>query len=775
MPNKTEVTYYGLINQGSTCYLNSILQVLFMTKEFREAVNRSVEENSSQKIGHHLKDLFEDLQIKQTNTSKIIKALDIQNVYEQQDAAEYFEKVLRATSYQASKIFQGELNHVTICKVCDQPTDSIGPFWHLPLELLDSKEIYSVENGIKNFFEPTVFNGDNQMYCENCDIKVDASRQYVINRYPDVLLLLLKRFDFSYKYMSYVKINCNVDFPYELHIPENQTYELYSVVDHSGDLRSGHYYAKIKSQDEGNTWYCFDDTWVSPTELKNCPGKENIARSSSAYLLFYRRKGQDSEEMQQTQNDTLSGPNVHQTKKSLDLDNRDPKTNNMEIENTRWRENRYENSTKEKERDTPDFRPKPKENLAVHVYGTTDKSRDEDEKIDGDDKHITENAEGKAIQKTNSDEQEETQLSGDLNTQKSVRDQSEINDANPNEKQQTWEIDDNTNTLMTGKKADNVSLSDQGKESKQTDGKHEALKTDEYHNTSDEDSNETTFKENGEAPVTGCHHNSVGDVESKENKSEHAHIDHSASYKDQAQKNENVYTDTTGWQKRLDTEHEETSKLLMAQSHQDKRTPHQKKRNTEEDNGPEEEHCLKTHTKCRDDEDVEDCHRQSGTWTKKRQRGEKAAGKEKERSIKNPVQVSAGGRHSSRKSANVPEVSSGSISGENKRSRGKESKVLQYMTEERVHIISEDNQKTTTSMAASKAKKHAMTQPKEKETTLNVELQVAEGNLNLKRSNPHLLCFPVSKKHIKKDRGKKSKNKISKFMCFSTTENGDSD
>ena len=106
-------------------------------------------------------------------------------------------------------------------------------------------------------------------------------------------MLLLKRFEFDYRYMTYVKVNCNVDVPSTLQISEvcmqyislfydgtfltiipvmfstcdqNQTYELYAVVDHFGDLRSGHYTATIKSQDDGK-WYNFNDDTVTLVRL----------------------------------------------------------------------------------------------------------------------------------------------------------------------------------------------------------------------------------------------------------------------------------------------------------------------------------------------------------------------------------------------------------------------------------------------------------------------------------------------------------------------------
>lgn len=37
---------YGLYNQGATCYLNSVLQVLYMTEDFRAAVGRFVKRDT---------------------------------------------------------------------------------------------------------------------------------------------------------------------------------------------------------------------------------------------------------------------------------------------------------------------------------------------------------------------------------------------------------------------------------------------------------------------------------------------------------------------------------------------------------------------------------------------------------------------------------------------------------------------------------------------------------------------------------------------------------
>ncbi|KAJ4948540.1 hypothetical protein JOQ06_020073 [Pogonophryne albipinna] len=298
------IKYHGLENQGSTCYLNSVLQVLFMTKDFREAVEGHISANpDTEHIDLQLESLFGDLKSYPAYTYKITKKLGINKVYEQQDAAEYFEKILAKTSDDASKIFHGQLTHKTTCSSCGTETDAAGPFWNLPLALMAScGQNFSVVNGIEKYFRESSLNGENQMYCEKCDDKSDATTKCVINHHPEVLMLLLKRFEFDYYSMRYVKINCTVDVPCTLQIPENQPYELYAMVDHFGDLSRGNYIATIKPEDDGR-WHSFNDRCV--TEVNNQPFQlGQVEKSDSAYLLFYRKKKVHAADTQDTREES---------------------------------------------------------------------------------------------------------------------------------------------------------------------------------------------------------------------------------------------------------------------------------------------------------------------------------------------------------------------------------------------------------------------------------------------------------------------------------------
>ena len=75
-------------------------------------------------------------------------------------------------------------------------------------------------------------------------------------------------------------------------------YQLYSIMIHTGGAFGGHYYAYIKSFEDGK-WYDFNDTTVTP--LKD---EEDIfatfggetGRGGTAYLLMYRKITGNEEE-----------------------------------------------------------------------------------------------------------------------------------------------------------------------------------------------------------------------------------------------------------------------------------------------------------------------------------------------------------------------------------------------------------------------------------------------------------------------------------------------
>ncbi|XP_036072815.1 ubiquitin carboxyl-terminal hydrolase 47 [Oryzias melastigma] len=274
--------YKGIWNQGFTCYLNSVLQVLFMTPDFREALQRSPPGS----LDSHLKELFDELKKQNGNTCNITKALRITDVHVQADAAECFENILRnITNPEASQIFQGVLRVKNKCSKCDTETCDDNPCWSLPLELVDSKAEYRVEDGITQYFCPSEVSGPDQLFCGNCKVKTDSTVKLELYQHPEVLMLLLKRFKFDYNYMHYYKVERRVELPLILEI-QNQTYELYAFVEHHGYLKYGHYTANIKSHEDGK-WYHFNDSRVNHCyQFFQLDTKES---SHSAYLLFYRK------------------------------------------------------------------------------------------------------------------------------------------------------------------------------------------------------------------------------------------------------------------------------------------------------------------------------------------------------------------------------------------------------------------------------------------------------------------------------------------------------
>ncbi|KAI3376349.1 hypothetical protein L3Q82_016833 [Scortum barcoo] len=280
-----EKRLHGLYNQGATCYLNSILQILFMTPEIHDRLETAID--------RELRKIFEGLKEKKCGTEKITEALGIKDVFQQRDAAEYLEMILNKISSQASEDFKVYLKYTTKCSEGHIISEETNDYWTVQLSLIDNPHTaYSVEKSFERIFETKSYSGDNKVHCNDCNNKTEATSRCEMVKSPQILTLLLKRFDFNYYTMSHFKSNCCVDVPLTLQIkarrsdPYNETYKLYGMVDHSGSLHSGHYTATIlPSEDE--TWYKFNDTSVYKVS-EQLFAKTGSHKSSAVYLLMYR-------------------------------------------------------------------------------------------------------------------------------------------------------------------------------------------------------------------------------------------------------------------------------------------------------------------------------------------------------------------------------------------------------------------------------------------------------------------------------------------------------
>ncbi|GAA5949092.1 hypothetical protein JCM3765_004009 [Sporobolomyces pararoseus] len=174
----------------------------------------------------------------------------------------------------------------------------------------NKKPIITLDQCLTEFTKEEKLGEEDMWYCSSCKDFKQASKKVEIWKTPDVLVFALKRFS-SGRY-SRDKIDDFVEFPLEgfdmepfvqgdkvekrllqkkdqddnnkleLEEPDSLLYDLYAVSNHFGGLGGGHYTAFAKNP-ENNQWYDFDDSRVSPIEPSRVV-------SSSAYLLFYRRR-----------------------------------------------------------------------------------------------------------------------------------------------------------------------------------------------------------------------------------------------------------------------------------------------------------------------------------------------------------------------------------------------------------------------------------------------------------------------------------------------------
>ena len=316
--------YVGLKNLGCICYLNSLIQILFCIKPFRESIINSYCENEEKNVLYQLKYLFTSLKYYDTEyfiPIDFTQNFDDQklNIREQMDMDEFFsllfdklENRLKGTDNENLIKYFFEIkisDDLTFLEKCSHHRSKEVSLLSVQLQVKGKKNL---KESLDTFCEGELMKDDNAIYCEHCNNKFSAVKTQSFKKLPRILIFVLKRFEFDFQTFHKIKINDEYQFPVELDMTdylhqnrknqnnkneeddfklmnnENENeeingmnnninkYKLKAVAVHNGNSEGGHYYAFIRTGNiNEDNWYQFNDTKVSKFNIKDL-GKETF-------------------------------------------------------------------------------------------------------------------------------------------------------------------------------------------------------------------------------------------------------------------------------------------------------------------------------------------------------------------------------------------------------------------------------------------------------------------------------------------------------------------
>ena len=316
--------YVGMTNLGTTCYINSIMQLLFMISEFRFSI-LSIDDGKDKIKGEYLDDdnMLHQMQKLFTNLlfssdysiipkDFILTLKDSNNVVfsmnNQKDSQEFYlymceklESILKpipSCQFLIKNFFTGKICNLYKCEKCSNITKNYEEFKSLTLKV---QNIKNLEESLNKYISKEKIKDYN---CEKCNKKVTVTKNILISQLPNYLVIHLERIIKDYQLNKDIKINGRFEFPLKLNIQKyldindnnnkdiDCEYILKGINVHKGTAEGGHYASIIKEENENeNKWYEFDDQIIKLFDLNNleeeCFGGEE--KYKTAHLLFYEK------------------------------------------------------------------------------------------------------------------------------------------------------------------------------------------------------------------------------------------------------------------------------------------------------------------------------------------------------------------------------------------------------------------------------------------------------------------------------------------------------
>uniref|UniRef100_A0A8C3YU25 Ubiquitin carboxyl-terminal hydrolase 40 n=1 Tax=Catagonus wagneri TaxID=51154 RepID=A0A8C3YU25_9CETA len=232
----------GIRNQGGTCYLNSLLQTLHFTPEFREALfSLGPEELGSLEdkdkpdakvriIPLQLQRLFAQLLLLDQEAASTADLTDSFGWTSNEEMRQHDVQELNRILFSAletslvgtsghdliNRLYHGTVVNQVVCKECENVSEKQEDFLDLTVAV---KNVSSLEDALWNMYvEEEVFDCDNLYHCGTCDKLVKAAKSARLRKLPPFLTVSLLRFNFDFvKCERYKETSCYT-FPLRINL-----------------------------------------------------------------------------------------------------------------------------------------------------------------------------------------------------------------------------------------------------------------------------------------------------------------------------------------------------------------------------------------------------------------------------------------------------------------------------------------------------------------------------------------------------------------------------